>query len=122
MDILNPPKCYVDYRCQVHGLEGSDLERARSRFYEKHPDTKGEISKFFNYLAEARQTWSLPFEKIEIRDSDNKKRGNVLRLMISDIEYWIEGGEIRQRKIYMTHQGGLTEEESLPALEDGAPF
>jgi hypothetical protein len=74
MDILNPPKAYVDYRCAVYGLEGAMFESAENRFYKNYGEGfKEEICKFFNWLNKARQDRILPFEHIEIRDYDEKK-------------------------------------------------
>jgi hypothetical protein len=100
MDILNPPKSYIEYRCTIRGLADKELEDARSKFYRSFPDTKEEIAQFFSWLYEARHDYSLPVEKIELRENDGKKRGNVQPMMIYDIEYWKEKGQTKQRKIY----------------------
>lgn len=109
MDILNPPKNYIDYRCYVHRLSGSELTSAQEKFYRKKSEVKAEVCQFFNWLEDKRHSKALPIEQIEIRESDGKKYGNVARLMIYDIEYFIEGGKIKQRKIYMADQGQLSQ-------------
>ena len=108
MNILNPPKSYIDYRCYVHGLSGSELIAAQDRFYRKHDESRAEICTFFNQIIQARENRSLPVEKIEVREPDGKKYGNVVSMMIYDIEYWIENGRIRQSKIHMASQGYIT--------------
>jgi len=79
-----------------------------------------------NWLNEVRQNRRLPHEKIEIRETDGKKRGKVVSLMIMDIEYWIEGGTIKQRKIYTGDQGclnGVSEKKIRePGEEDDGPL
>ena len=107
MDILNPPKSYIDYRCTTNGLSGEELTKSHDRFYKSRYKEKVEICSFFNWLLKKRQEWSLPFEKIEVHESDGKKRGKVVSMMIVDIEYWVENGEIKQRKIYMAKQGEI---------------
>ena len=119
MNILNPPKSYVDYRCYIHGLSGLELSNSQEKFYKKNSEYRGEISRFFNYLDDARQTSSLPFEKIEIRGTDGKKRGKVVSAMIYDIEYWVEGGSIKQRKVYTANQGKFSGERPATDREPG---
>lgn len=119
MSILNPPKSYVDYRCYIHGLSGNELISAQDKFYKKNYEYRGEISRFLNYIDESRQFGNLPFEKVEIKDLDGKKRGNIQNIMIYDIEYWIEGGRIKQRKIYMGEQGQFTEEREQLIRDPG---
>ncbi len=127
MDILNPPRCYIDYCCYIHGLSGPELVAAQERFYKKNQDSKTEICQFINWLNSARQEWRLPFESREIYEGDKKKHGHVCRLMISEIEYWIEGEQIKQRKIYMADQGQLQdfsimEKKDIQQEEDEVPF
>jgi hypothetical protein len=105
MDLLNPPKNYIDFRCYVHGLSGPELSDAQRRFYQKHSESKGEIIRFSNWLKNQQENWLLPVEKIEVREHDGKKHGRVIEAMIYDIEYWIEDNQIKQRKIYMARQG-----------------
>lgn len=112
MDVLNPPKSYIDYRCFIHELSGPALVNAQERFYRKQSELKGEICTFFNELIKGRENRLLPFERIEIREQDGKKHGQVNRMMIYDIEYWIENGRIRQRKIYVAEQGQLSRSEA----------
>ena len=100
-NIFNPPKVYIDYRSYVHGLSGTDLTNAQEKFYKKNAQHKTEICKFFNWMIEQRNNFSLLVERIEVREADHKKHGNIISMMIYDIEYWIEGGEIKQRKIYV---------------------
>jgi len=101
MDILNPPKSYIEFRCAIHRLVDKEIDDAKVKFYKTFPNVKEEILNFFNWLYEARNKMSLPVEKIEIRESDGHKHGKVKTMMIYDIEYWREGGEIKQRKIYI---------------------
>jgi hypothetical protein len=110
MDILNPPKNYIDFRCAVHGKEGLDLEEAKRKFY-KAFDCEEEIKNFCTRLQRARNEMLLPVEKVQTFEGDHKKHGNVESLMIFDIEYWREGGAIKHRKIYMRlqHSGGGTD-------------
>jgi len=105
MEILNPPKNYIDYRCYVHGLSGQELSSAQEKFYKKHPEWKAEIIRFFNWMMNQRNENLLPYEKIEVREQDCKKHGRVVEAMIFDIEYWIENNQIKLRKIYMGNQG-----------------
>jgi hypothetical protein len=106
-NILKPPRNYVDYRCATHGLSGDELVTAQEKFYKKRHSDRPEICKFFNWMIESRNNLSLPVEKIEVREKDGKKHGRVIPLMIYDIEYFIEGGEIKQKKIYIAEQGEL---------------
>jgi len=105
MEILNPPKSYIDYRCYVHELSGPELVNAQEKFYKKHPEWRSEIIRFFNFMIDQRNSGSLPIEKIEIRENDGKKHGRVVSAKIYDIEYWIENNEIKMRKIYIANQG-----------------
>jgi len=105
MNILEPFKSYIDFRCYTHGLSGPELSNAQEKFYKKHSDYKGEIIKFSNWLKEQREGLLLPFEKIEIREQDGKKHGRVVEAMIFDIEYWIENNQVKRRKIYSNDQG-----------------
>lgn len=105
MEILNPPKSYIDYRCYIHGLSGQDLAYASDKFYKKHSEDKGEIVRFFDLIKDQREKRLCPFEKIEVREEDGKKHGRVETGMIYDIDYWIEGNVIKQKKIYMADQG-----------------
>ena len=105
MDILNPPKNYIDYRCYVHGLSGQELSSAQEKFYKKHSEYKGEIQRFFDWMENQRNIWALPYEKIEVREQDGKKHGRVVSGMIYDIEYWIENNQVKWRKIYIGKQG-----------------
>jgi len=104
MNILNPSKNYIDYRCAVHRKEGDDLEKAKKKFY-KTFNCEEEINQCFNRLYEQRNNMTLPIEKIEIREGDGKKHGNVIAMMIYDIEYWRENKEIKKRKIYIPTYG-----------------
>jgi hypothetical protein len=105
MEILNPPKSYIAYRCYIHGLSGQELSYAQDKFYKKHSENKGEIVRFFNLIKDQREKRLCPFEKIEVREEDGKKHGRIETAMIYDIEYWIEGNKIKQKKIYMADQG-----------------
>lgn len=101
MEIFNPPQSYINYRCYVHGLSGSELSISQEKFYKKNSDQKTEICNCFNWLEIRRIEFSLPYENIEIRESDGKKHGYIMNMMIYDIEYWIETGRLKQRKIYI---------------------
>ena len=105
MDILNPPESYKKYRCAVRGLSGGELTLAQERFYKKDPESRAEICIFFDWLEEQRTNFSLPFERI------NVKNGHSEKIMIFDIEYWIEGGKLKQKKIYLADQGQLSRED-----------
>jgi hypothetical protein len=105
MNILKPPKNYIDYRCYVHGLSGQELVDAQAKFYKKHPEWRPEIINFFNWMIEQRNLGLLPVEKIEVRENDGKKHGRVVSAMIYDIEYWIENNKIKQRKVYIADRG-----------------
>jgi len=107
MNILNPPKNYIDYRCYTHELSGPELVTAQAKFYKKHPEYKAEIVKCFKDLETMRYENSLPVEKIEIRENDGLKHGRVVAMMIYDIQYWIENNKLKQRKIYFADQGAL---------------
>lgn len=104
MEILNPPKSYIDYRCYIHGLSGQELSSAQEKFYKKHSESKHEIIRFFNWMKDQRDIELLPIEQIEIRENDGKKHGKVLKMVIYDIDYWIEGGQLKQRKIYIPQE------------------
>ena len=99
--ILDPLKVYIDFRAYVHGLSGAELMAAGEKFYRKNPEHKTEICQFFNWIETQRNNFSLPIEKVEVRGSDGKKHGVVRRMMIYDIEYWIQGGQIKSRKSYI---------------------
>jgi hypothetical protein len=107
MNILNPPKSYVDYRCYTHDWEMEDdppkgeLEQVRSKFYKQFPGAKEEVKRFCSWLHDARHDETLPIEKIEVRESDYKKHGQVVSMMIFDIQYWRDEGRIKMRKIYV---------------------
>ncbi len=101
MDILNPPEIYVKWRCHMHKVDCDDFEKERKKFYDKFPETQQEISNFCNWLYEARHKYSLPIEKIEVREEDGKKHGWIVPMMIYDIEYWLEAGNIKKRKAYI---------------------
>ena len=105
MNLLSPPKSYIDFRCYVHGLSGAELGPAQEKFYRKHPEFKGEIVSFCHWIDQQRAEWLLPIEKIEVRENDGKRHGRVVSAMIFDIEYWIENNSVKQRKIYMAKQG-----------------
>lgn len=123
MDILNPPKNYINYRCATHEKEGTEYDEARKKFY-KEFKCKEEIIQCFNWLHEARNSRTLPVEKIEIREDDGLKHGRVVPMMIYDIEYWREGDIVKQRKIYMplerlyAYSNSFTQEREIqPTLE-----
>ncbi len=107
MNILNPPKNYIDYQYYVYDLSGPELVAAQTKFYKKHPEYKTEILKYFKDLETMRYENSLPVEKIEIRENDGLKHGRVVAMMIYDIQYWIENNKLKQRKIYIADQGTL---------------
>ncbi len=111
MDILNPLQNYIDYRCAIHGKQRDqdEFERTRKKFY-KEFKCEEEVKKFSNCLYEARHAGTLPLEQMEIRESDGKKHGHVVRMMIYDIEYWREYGQLKSRKIYMANQGQLSQD------------
>lgn len=114
MNILSPPKNYIDFRCAIHGLEGREYDEAKAKFY-KAFNCKEEVISFYNWLCEARQKMSLPVEKIEVREGDHKKHGQVVPMMIYDIDYWREHGTVKQRKIYVMLERPAPEPEDLPA-------
>ena len=99
--ILDPPKVYIDYRCYVYGLSGTELMSAEQHWFKTRERVKTEICQFFNWIETQRNNFSLPIEKVEVRGSDGKKHGVVRRMMIYDIEYWIQGGQIKSRKSYI---------------------
>jgi len=103
MDILNPPKNYIDFRCAIHGKEGAELEEAKRKFYRAF-DCEEEVKTFCNRLQTARNERLLPIEKVQLFEGDHRKHGNIESLMIFDIEYWREGGVIKHRKIFMRLQ------------------
>jgi hypothetical protein len=105
MNLLDPPKSYIDYRCYVHGLSGQELSSAQEKFYRKHSEYKGEIVRFCDWIKEQRENKLMLIEKIEVRENDGKKHGRVVSAMIYDIEYWIENNQIKQKKIYIAKQG-----------------
>ena len=117
MNILNPPQNYIDYKCAVHRLEGTEFEEAKRKFY-KQNHCEEEIHQCFNWLYNARNEFSLPIEKIEIREADGKKHGRIVPMMIFDIEYWMENGRIMNRKIYMGDQGEFSESGEKSKIVD----
>jgi len=115
MNILNPPKNYIDFRCAVHGLDGREYDEAKAKFY-KAFNCKEEVVGFYNWLCEEKQKMSLPVEKIEVREGDHKKYGRVVPMMIYDIDYWREHGTIKQRKTYVIFERPKEKSiEELPA-------
>jgi len=115
MNILNPPKNYIDFRCAVHGLDGREYDEAKAKFY-KAFNCKEEVVGFYNWLCEEKQKMSLPVEKIEVREGDHKKHGRVVPMMIYDIDYWREHGTIKQRKTYVIFERPKEKSiEELPA-------
>ena len=115
MNILNPPKNYIDFRCAVHGLDGREYDEAKAKFY-KAFNCKEEVVGFYNWLCEEKQKMSLPVEKIEVREDDHKKHGRVVPMMIYDIDYWREHGTIKQRKTYVIFERPKEKSiEELPA-------
>lgn len=113
MDILNPPKNYIDYRCAIHGKDGAEFEEARRKFYKNFP-CEEEIKKCFNWLRTARDNMNLPQEKIEVKESDSKKHGRIVLMMIYDIEYWREAGQVKQRKIYIPYRDASIKDNRRP--------
>jgi len=115
MNILNPPKNYIDFRCAVHGLDGREYDEAKAKFY-KAFNCKEEVVGFYNWLCEEKQKMSLPVEKIEVREDDHKKHGRVVPMMIYDIDYWREHRTIKQRKTYVIFERPKEKSiEELPA-------
>ncbi len=97
MNILNPPKSYIEYRATLYGLDDpKDIQDAKTRFYNTFKDSKAEISQFFNELQTSRDNNSLPVERIE--DRYTKK---VIPMMIYDIEYFRMVKQLKQRKVYI---------------------
>jgi hypothetical protein len=70
-------------------------------------------------MIEQRNNFSLLVERIEVREADHKKHGNIISMMIYDIEYWIEGGEIKQRKIYVRLNSQIQEPLDLKMRSAG---
>lgn len=107
MDILNPPKSYIDWRCSTHDWEVDpnstveEFESIQKKFYKQFNGVRDEIETFCKELELARRSRSLPIEKIELREGDGKKRGNVVPAMIHDIQYWRVKRNLFKRKIYM---------------------
>jgi len=102
--ILNPPAEYVDFRIATHGKTDIDLMAAIKEFFKKNPETYRAIVSFMNWLQDARNSFSLPRERVEISVSGHRK-GNVTEMMIYDIEYWVQSGKRMSRKVYMAEQG-----------------
>ncbi len=115
INILNPPKSYIDWRCVIHAWEENhqnskeEFDSIKRKFYgnDEYKNQESEILEFCKELNEARQDRSLLFEKREIREKDGKTYGHVVSMMIYDIQYWREKGQIKSRKIYMAEQGEL---------------
>jgi len=99
--VFDPPQSYIDYRCYVYGLSGPELAMAQHDFYKKKNDLRPEIIKFHNWLCDMREQCRLPVERIEVREADGKKHGRVESMMIFDIEYYLEGGRVMKRKVYV---------------------
>ncbi len=99
MDILTPGKNYIDFRCATHGKEGQEFEEAKRKFFKAFP-CEEEIKAFSDWLRKVRGNLTLPVERIEIREGDHLRHGNLESMMIWDIEYWREDGQIKRRKIY----------------------
>ena len=112
MEILNPPKSYIDYRCYTYGLSGPEVTSAQERFFRKNPDSKAEIGVFCEWLNKARNEGTLPIEQIVIT------KGNATKMMIFDVEYWIQGGKVWKRKLYLANQGQLTDLHEIPQRLD----
>jgi hypothetical protein len=88
--------------------------------YRKNPEWKREIAGYMIKLLNIKNhniSWAemtlaennlrfqgsgiSPVEKIEIRESDNKKHGNSQWMLIADFDYWREDGSLKKRKIYI---------------------
>jgi len=119
MNILNPSENYINYRCYIYGLSGSGLVAAQEKFYKKNLKLTPEISRYFNWMVEQRNNFSLPVERIEVREMDGKKHGKVESMMIYDIEYYIEGGIIKQKKLYIPAEKAPIKEIDLKRRASG---
>jgi hypothetical protein len=101
MNILNPPKSYVNLRCELHDPGSVEAKKSiREKFFKDNPGSKEEIGEFVEYLDNARGDGTMPIERIEVREADGTKHGNILPMMIYDIEHWIQGDKIKMRKLY----------------------
>lgn len=101
MNILTPPKSYVNLRCELHDPGNIEAKKSiREKFLKDNQGAKEEIVEFVEYLDNARADGTLPVERIEVKEADGKKHGQVLPMMIYDIEYWIQSGKVKMRKIY----------------------
>ena len=101
MNILNPPKSYINLRCELHDSGSIETKKSiREKFLKDNPGAKEEIAEFVGYMDDVRADSTLPVERIEVREADGKKHGQVLPMMIYDIEYWIQGGKVKMRKLY----------------------
>ena len=101
MNIFDPPKVYVDFRCALHGIRDDDIGEAQRKFYRANPGAREKIIQFLNWLYNARHEWTLPVERIQIRELDGRKHGRVSRMMIYDIEYFEHENQIKERRIYI---------------------
>ncbi len=101
MDILDPPKAYIDFRCAIRNANPEQFQFMMKKFYESNRGTESEIIEFCNWVHESRHNGTLPSERVEIREMDGKKHGRVVPMMIYDIDYEIRGKDIIRRKIYV---------------------
>jgi hypothetical protein len=99
--ILNPPKSYIDYRCITHEMNGPELESIQKKFFRDKNEMQKEVKTFFNWIIEQRNELKLPIERIRRRYPNGKEDLEAQYMMIYDIEYWLEGGRIMQKKIYL---------------------
>ena len=108
MDILNPPKSYIDWRCTIHDWENNpnntkeQFDSIRKKFYEKkeYEGCENEILEFCRWLHKARNEMSLPIEGVAIREDGIKTR-QICRMMIYDIYYWRKEGKLWWQKQYI---------------------
>ncbi len=77
------------------------MESAQKKFYRDRAGDSKEIKEFFNWMVEQRNKEALPVERIRRVRPDGTKDPEAENMMIYDIEYWLEGGRIMNRKIYM---------------------
>ena len=99
--ILNPPQNYIDFRCVTHGMNGPELEMTQKKFFRDKAEVQRDVKDFFNWIIEQRDAMKLPVERIRRKYPGGREDSETKDMMIYDIQYWLEGGRIKQRKIYM---------------------
>lgn len=118
--IPEPPESYIEFKSLIYGLDDEERQHALRALYKKNPEWKREVGGYMIRLLNIRNynlSWAEmalaednlrfqgsgipPVEKIEIRESDGKKHGQIQWMLIIDFDYWREDGALKKKKIYI---------------------